>query len=159
MFQRKRTLVNHTSYSSTWDDAFLYWALTDHNKRNKYRGLGLWGPRLIPVGQRRFFHYSHFHSLPSCSPPEPQTSPAECQAGERYRRQLWRITAKIRGIAFQNIVYLIKWGLCKLHIFGLWRRTVEILYILGLSKVHTHLHLMLMFESLTLNFWKGNDEM
>lgn len=77
MAQRRRTLVNHTSDTSTWDDAFLYWALPDHNKQSKYWGLGLGA---TPLSFQRvnavcsispfFFMLFHHALLQSRRPPQ-----------------------------------------------------------------------------------------
>lgn len=152
--RRRRTLVSHTSFSSTSDDAYLHQALPNHNRENKYQGLGLWGPS------------SHFYASPTCSPPELQTSPAECQAAGRHVVSFDAPQPKYAGLFFKTLSIRLNEACVSclyLACGDVLYRSVTFLTVWSTHRHtcrHTRLHLTSKFWSLSLclnNFITGNE--
>lgn len=149
MVRIRRTLVNSTSCSFTWHNASLFWASSDHNKQNRYSRRFERPSVSFQLSDAVSSIFVIFFALLSCFHPELQTSPAGFRAGGCCH-QLWRTTAKNVILLFKTLTIRLKWGLCELLIFSLWRCTVGIQSILDLSDTHTYrntsLHLMLVFR-------------
>lgn len=144
MFQRRRTPVNHTAPRLLeMMRFFVRLCQTTISETNIVGSVFVTPLRLIPVGHRRFFHFSHFHAFPSRFP---HSTAADLREPSVKQRDVTAVSfdalqPKYAVLFFKTLSIRLNEACVSCLFLGLWRWTVEILYILGLAKAHTHLHL------------------
>lgn len=164
MFQRRRTPVNHTAPRLLEMMRFFVRLCQTTISENKYRGLGFCdAPPSHSSGSSPFLPFLPFSCLSITLPP---STAADLREPSVKQRDVTAVSfdalqPKYAVLFFKTLSIRLNEACVSCLFLGLWRWTVEILYILGLAKAHTHTHIYTCVESLSLclNFCVTGNEM